>query len=48
MKDMLQSKVLISFIVFVLGFTYLNTVITNPENIVLENDTKIESEILFK
>ena len=48
MKEMLHSKVLISFVVFVLGFTYFNSFTTEPTNVVLEENTKIESELVLK
>lgn len=48
MKEMLQSKVLMGFVVFVLGFTYLNTFTMESTNVVLEENTKIESELVLK
>lgn len=48
MKEMLHSKVLVGFVVFVLGFTYFNTFATQPTNVVLEENTTIESELVLK
>lgn len=48
MKEMLHSKVLMGFVVFVLGFTYFNSFATESTNVVLEENTKIESELVLK
>lgn len=48
MKEMLHSKILMGFVVFVLSFTYLNSVSTETTNVVLEENTKIESELVLK
>lgn len=48
MKEMLHSKVLVGFVVFVLGFTYLNTFSMESTNIVLEEDTNIQNELVLK
>ena len=48
MKEMLHSKVLVSFVVFVLGFTYFSSFTTESTNVVLEENTKMESELLLK
>lgn len=48
MKEMLHSKVLMGFVLFVLSFTYLNTFTAESTNVVLEDDTKIESELVLK
>ncbi len=43
MKEMLHSKVLVGFVVFVLGFTYLNCLQTNR----FENEESISHEIVY-
>ena len=48
MKEMLHSKVLMGFVVFVLGFTYLNTFSVEPTNIVLEESADIKTELVLK
>lgn len=47
MKEMLHSKVLIGFVVFVLSFTYLNTVSFENTNVVLE-ETNTTNELVLK
>lgn len=48
MKEMLHSKVLVGFVVFVLGFTYLNAFATESSNVVLEENTQIKNELVLK
>lgn len=48
MKEMLQSKVLIGFVFFVLGFTYFNTYSMEPTNISLEEEGNKKAEIVLK
>lgn len=48
MKEMLQSKVLMGFIVFVLSFTYLTVMSTDNTSVVLEDNSKIENELVLK
>jgi len=48
MKEMLHSKVLMGFVVFVLSFTYLSTFSVEPTNVVLEDNTNIENELVLK
>lgn len=48
MKEMLHSKVLMGFVVFVLGFTYLNTFSVESTNIVLEESSDIKTELVLK
>lgn len=43
MKEMFHSKVLVGFIVFVLGFTYLNCLQTNR----FENEDNTSREIVY-
>lgn len=43
MKEMLHSKVMIGFVVFVLGFTYANSLQMNR----LEEQTNTQNEILY-
>lgn len=45
MKEMLQSKVLLSFIIFVLGFTYLNTFSEDISS--LETDITMDVEVVM-
>lgn len=47
MKEMLHSKVLVGFVVFVLSFTYLNTISIENTNVVLE-ENNIENELVLK
>ena len=47
MKEMLHSKVLVGFVVFVLSFTYFNTVSVENTNVVLE-ENNIENELVLK
>lgn len=48
MKEMLQSKALIGFVFFVLGFTYFNTYSMEPANISLEDEGNNKTEIVLK
>lgn len=41
MKDILKSKVMITFIIFVLGFTYLNASLEQKKN-----DHEFESKVI--
>lgn len=43
MKEMLHSKVMISFILFILGFTYVNSLQMNR----LEEQSETTKEILY-
>ncbi len=45
MKDILKSKVMIIFIIFVLGFTYLNASLEQKKNDHEFSDQVIESKI---
>lgn len=45
MKDILKSKVMIGFIIFVLGFTYLNASLEQKKNDQQFADQVIQSKI---
>ncbi len=49
MKEMLKSKVFVGFVVFVLGFTYLNSFQfqNNDTSMVVQKDT-IRTEVAFQ
>lgn len=48
MKEMLHSKVLIGFVIFFISFTYVNSFSTESTNVVLEENTITESELVLK
>ena len=48
MKEMLQSKVLMGFVVFVFAFTYFSVGTTENNNVVLEEDSNIQNELVLK
>ena len=48
MKEMLQSKVLMGFVIFVFGFTYFSVGTNENNNVVLEEDSKIQNELVLK
>lgn len=48
MKEMLQSKVLMGFVIFVFGFTYFSVGTTENNNVVLEDDSNIQNELVLK
>ncbi len=48
MIEMLHSKILVGFVVFVLGFTYLTTFTTDTSQVVLEDDLEMQSELVLR
>ena len=48
MKEMLHSKILVGFVIFVLSFTYLNAIGAENTNNVLEENSNIENELVLK
>lgn len=48
MKEMLHSKVLMGFVIFVLSFTYISAIGTENANVVLEDNSNIKNELVLK